>query len=145
MSGNKTSAFIPYRSGYADYSSATASPPATDDPLAYVDSLASSALARAGYKPFEAPKIPSVTSPYRAPGTDLPGAGSSGLDWLNKDTLGGLAALGSTLVSAFALPSQIEFAETQADALKQNIQFAKEDQARRNKNISSFNSFKNIA
>jgi hypothetical protein len=53
--------------------------------------------------------------------------------------LGSIAGLGSVLVQAANLPSQIDLAKTQTKALKQNIATAKEEQARRNKNIASFN------
>lgn len=64
----------------------------------------------------------------------------SGLDWFgDKGALSGIAGLGSVLVQAANLPSQIDLAKTQTKALKQNIATAKEEQARRNRNISSFN------
>lgn len=58
----------------------------------------------------------------------------------NSELLGNAAGLGSALVGLASLPSQIELANTQTDALKQNISTAKEEQSRRNNNISSFNS-----
>lgn len=53
--------------------------------------------------------------------------------------LGSIAGLGSAVAQFAALPSQIDYAKTQTEALKQNIATAKEEQARRNRNISSFN------
>lgn len=53
--------------------------------------------------------------------------------------LGSIAGLGSAVAQFAALPSQIDYAKTQTKALKQNIATAKEEQARRNRNISSFN------
>jgi hypothetical protein len=59
----------------------------------------------------------------------------------NADMLGSIAGLGSAFAQLAALPSQIDYAKTQTKALKQNIATAKEEQNRRNKNISAFNSF----
>lgn len=55
--------------------------------------------------------------------------------------LGSIAGLGSAFAQLAALPSQIDYAKTQSKALKQNMATAKEEQDRRNKNISAFNSF----
>lgn len=57
----------------------------------------------------------------------------------NSGMLSSIAGLGSTLAQLAALPSQIDYYNTQSDALKQNIATAKEEQARRNSNIASFN------
>lgn len=57
----------------------------------------------------------------------------------NGDLLSGYAGLASSLVQLAALPSQMKLAKTQTKALQQNIATAKEEQARRNKNIAGFN------
>lgn len=59
--------------------------------------------------------------------------------YTNGDFLSGAAGLASSLVQLAALPSQMKLAKTQTKALKQNIATAKEEQARRNKNIAGFN------
>lgn len=82
------------------------------------------------------------------------GLNAEDLDFINnnlvtKDTpwyqdsgmLGSIAGLGSAFAQLAALPSQIDYAKTQSKALKQNMATAKEEQDRRNKNISAFNSF----
>lgn len=51
----------------------------------------------------------------------------------------GYAGLASALLQAAALPSQLKTARLQQDALRQNIQTAKEDQARRNTAIDNIN------
>lgn len=58
----------------------------------------------------------------------------------NSGMLSSYAGLGSALAAMASLPSQIDWAKTQTKALKQNIATAKEEQNRRNKNISGFNS-----
>jgi len=58
----------------------------------------------------------------------------------NSDLMSGITGLGSTLAQFAALPSQIDWAKTNTKALKQNIATAREEQARRNKNITGFNS-----
>jgi hypothetical protein len=60
----------------------------------------------------------------------------------NSSMLGSIAGLGSAFAQLAALPSQIDYAKTQSAALKQNMATAKEEQARRNRNISAFNSFR---
>lgn len=71
------------------------------------------------------------------------GTDKSATPWYQDSAmLGSIAGLGSTLAQLAAVPSQIDYANTQSKALKQNIATAKEEQARRNKNISAFNSFK---
>lgn len=69
-----------------------------------------------------------------------------GVPWYkDKGILGAGAGLASALTNLIALPSQIDLAKTQTDALKQNIAFAKEDQGRRRENIRSFNAFNRSA
>lgn len=82
------------------------------------------------------------TSNTRVPYLDgLRTTDSTGTPWYqNSDLLGNVAGLGSSLVQFAALPSQISLANTQKKALEQNIATAKEEQDRRNKNISAFNS-----
>lgn len=71
--------------------------------------------------------------------TNLVG-GQSNTPWYqNSEMLGNVAGLGSSLVQLAALPSQISLAKTQKKALEHNLATAKEEQARRNSNISSFN------
>lgn len=59
----------------------------------------------------------------------------------NSDTLGAYAGLASALTGIAGFKDQKDLLNTQTEALKQNIAFAREDQERRNKNISGFNSF----
>lgn len=74
------------------------------------------------------------------------GLGEEGVPWYkDKGVLGAGAGLASALTNLIALPSQIDLAKTQTDALKQNIAFAKEDQGRRRENIRSFNAFNRSA
>lgn len=69
--------------------------------------------------------------------------------FMQKDTpwykdsgfLGGGANLLSAISAFAALPGQLDLAKTQTKGLKQNIAFAKQEQDRRNKNISGFNAF----
>ena len=58
----------------------------------------------------------------------------------NNELMSGISGLGSAIAQFAALPSQIEYAKASTDALKQNIATARQEQARRNKNISGFNS-----
>ena len=58
----------------------------------------------------------------------------------NNDLMSGVTGLGSTLAQLAALPSQIDWAKTNTKALKQNIATTKAENARRNTNISGFNS-----
>lgn len=53
--------------------------------------------------------------------------------------LGNMAGLASTLMQAVSLPSMLENAKLQNKSLKFNLDTAKQEQARRNKNIESFN------
>lgn len=70
----------------------------------------------------------------------------TGVPWYkDKGVLGAGAGLASALTNLIALPSQIDLAKTQTDALKQNIAFAKEEQGRRRENIRSFNAFNRSA
>lgn len=58
----------------------------------------------------------------------------------NNSLMSGITGLGSTLAQIASLPSQIKWAKANTDALKQNMETARLEQARRNKNISGFNS-----
>lgn len=58
----------------------------------------------------------------------------------NNDLMGNITGLGSTLASLAALPSQIDWAKANTKALKQNMATTKTENARRDKNISGFNS-----
>jgi hypothetical protein len=60
----------------------------------------------------------------------------------NGDTLSGYAGLASALTGIAGFRDQRDLLKTQTEGLKQNIAFAKEDQARRNNNIAGFNSFR---
>jgi hypothetical protein len=72
--------------------------------------------------------------------------GASETPWFkDSGVLGAGAGLASALTSMAALPGQMKLANTQTDALKQNIAFAKEDQGRRRDNVNSFNSFQRSA
>jgi hypothetical protein len=55
---------------------------------------------------------------------------------------GNIAGLASALTQLVALPTALENARLTNRALRQDINTAKEEQARRNRNISSFNAFK---
>lgn len=71
-------------------------------------------------------------------GPDLSSGGM--FDFLGDSKLmSSYAGLGSALASLAALPSQIDFAKTQTKMLKHNLKTAKQEQARRNHNIASFN------
>lgn len=72
------------------------------------------------------------------------------MDWIKnnrqtgpwyKDTnlMGNVAGLASSLVQVAALPSMLENARLQNRSLKHNLSVAKEEQARRNKNIKELN------
>jgi hypothetical protein len=58
-----------------------------------------------------------------------------------KYMMGNIAGLASTLMQAAALPTMLKQAKLQNKSLQFNLDTAKEEQARRNKNISAFNSF----
>lgn len=60
----------------------------------------------------------------------------------NYGMISSFANLGSALGQLASLPAQYKVANAQTKALEQNIATAKEEQARRNKNISAFNAFK---
>ncbi len=57
----------------------------------------------------------------------------------NPTKLGNLTGLASTLLQAAALPSALETAELQRESLQHNLNTAREEQARRNRNIAGFN------
>lgn len=63
----------------------------------------------------------------------------------DKNMLGNISGLAGTLMQAVALPSMLENARLQNKSLKFNLDTAKQEQARRNKNISGFNSHKTSA
>lgn len=70
------------------------------------------------------------------------GTGTKETPWYqNSSMLGSIAGLGSAFAQLAALPSQISMANTQRKALEQNMATAREEQDRRNRNISAFNSF----
>lgn len=72
--------------------------------------------------------------------TTLDPSGGGMFDFLGDSKLmSSYAGLGSALASVAALPSQIDFAKMQTKMLKHNLGTAKEEQARRNTNIASFN------
>jgi hypothetical protein len=56
--------------------------------------------------------------------------------------LGNIAGLGATAAQLIALPSQLKNTRLQNKALQQNINTAKQEQARRNTNISAFNAYR---
>jgi hypothetical protein len=60
----------------------------------------------------------------------------------DKYMMGNITGLASTLMQAAALPSMLEQAKLQNKSLKFNLNTAKQEQARRNNNISAFNSFR---
>lgn len=60
----------------------------------------------------------------------------------NGDTLSGYAGLAAALTGLAGFKDQKNLLKTQTAGLKQNIAFAKEEQDRRNKSISSFNNFR---
>lgn len=66
-----------------------------------------------------------------------------GTDWKkmlgDKYMMGNITGLASTLMQAAALPSMLKQAKLQNQSLAHNLATAKEEQARRNKNISGFN------
>lgn len=74
-----------------------------------------------------------------APKVDATPSGEESPWYQNSSLLGNAAGLGSALVELAALPSQIDLTRTQTSALKQNIATAKQEQNRRNSNVSSFN------
>lgn len=64
--------------------------------------------------------------------------------WFNSGNIAAAAGLASALTQAIALPEQLKNMRTQRKSMEHNLATAKEEQARRNKNISGFNNFKNI-
>lgn len=100
--------------------------------------------------------------PVRSPtvgGTSLPGPSPAGDDgdggdgdgpssnllsglkdlFTDKHTAGNIAGLASTFAQVAALPEALKNARLQNKALQFNIDTAKQEQARRNKNIQGFN------
>jgi len=59
----------------------------------------------------------------------------------DKYMMGNITGLASTLMQAAALPAMMKQAKLQNKSLQFNLDTAKEEQSRRNKNISAFNSF----
>jgi hypothetical protein len=60
--------------------------------------------------------------------------------WLsNPDKMAGVTGLASTLLQAASLPVLLKNAKLQNQALQFNLDTARDEQARRNRNISSFN------
>lgn len=74
-------------------------------------------------------------------GAEIPGDGGS---WFNSGNISAAAGLASALTQAIALPEQLKNMRLQRKSMEHNLATAKEEQARRNKNISGFNSFQNI-
>ena len=64
--------------------------------------------------------------------------------WFNSGNLSAAAGLASALTQAIALPDQLKNMRLQRKAMEHNLATAKEEQARRNKSISSFNNFQSI-
>lgn len=60
----------------------------------------------------------------------------------DKYMMGNITGLASTLLQAASLPTMLENARLQNKSLKFNLDTAREEQARRNKNIEAFNSFR---
>lgn len=117
----------------------------------YFPDLTTESLIDGSYmNPPTAPKQTSSFAPYTSQenadlfnkGLAAGTAAAGDTPWYqNADMLSSIAGLGSAFAQLAAMPSQIDYAKTQSKALKQNIATAKEEQARRNKNISAFNSF----
>ncbi len=64
--------------------------------------------------------------------------------WFNSSNLSAAAGLASALTQAIALPDQLKNMRLQRKSMQHNLDTAKQEQARRNKNIGGFNSFTNI-
>ena len=64
--------------------------------------------------------------------------------WFNSGNLSAAAGLASALTQAIALPDQLKNMRLQRKSMQHNLDTAKQEQARRNNNISGFNSFSNI-
>ena len=60
----------------------------------------------------------------------------------NKYKMGNITGLASTLMQAAALPSMLKAAKLQNQTAQHNLDTGREEQARRNKNISGFNSLR---
>lgn len=68
-------------------------------------------------------------------------AGETDLFGMKNSTLSGIADLGNLAVSAFAAYDGYKTAKLNRKALQFNLDTAKAEQARRNSNVSGFNSF----
>lgn len=75
----------------------------------------------------------------------LANAGETGLFGMKNSTVGGIADLGNLAVSAFAAYDGYKTAKLNRKALQFNLDTAKAEQARRNSNVSGFNSFGSFA
>lgn len=85
---------------------------------------------------LDVPKTSFNFDSYKS-GFDL---GNSSTPWYqNGSAMQGYAGLAGALLQAAALPSQMKTAKLQQNALKQNIEHAKQDQARRNTAINNIN------
>ena len=60
----------------------------------------------------------------------------------DKNMMGNITGLASTLMQAAALPTMLKQAKLQNKSLQFNLDTAKAEQGRRNQNISAFNAFK---
>lgn len=60
----------------------------------------------------------------------------------DKNAMGNIAGLAGTLMQAASLPSMLENARLQNKSLRFNLDTAKQEQGRRNSNISAFNAFR---
>ena len=67
--------------------------------------------------------------------------GETGLFGMKNSTVGGIADVGNLAVSAFAAYDGYKTAKLNRKALQFNLDTAKAEQARRNSNVSGFNSF----
>lgn len=84
----------------------------------------------------------SKTNSYSNSGSDSSRTGFFDNVFSDEFKMGNIAGLASTLMQAAALPSLMENAKLQNRALRFNLDTAKSEQARRNNNVSGFNSFK---
>lgn len=64
--------------------------------------------------------------------------------WFNSSNLSAAAGLASALTQAIPLPLLLKDMRLRGKSMQHNLDTAKQEQARRNKNISGFNSFSNI-
>lgn len=60
----------------------------------------------------------------------------------DRYAMGNMIGLAGTLMQAASLPSMLKNAKLQNESLKFNLDTAKQEQGRRNSNISAFNSFR---